>query len=138
MSIYRMWYLKKEFKKIDEWLIAEENNLPEYEANKKLELYDKAFYKADTVFMSKMTSLWVIACVYIKYFIVFILLASLIDEFTRHSELAFLFSFIVVIVYRKLDMFQIFNRYRDMQLQYLSVKTRLLQEAINIEKSKKG
>lgn len=130
MSLLRTWYLNKKFKEIDKWLIPAENELKENDIDKKIDLYNEAFRKAEHIFFYSMSGFWFIACAIVKYVICFALLFGFIKESAHSESFAILFSSIVVILYRQNDSNELYDRYRDVELQYLLNKTRLLHKGL--------
>jgi|GEM_PF-2454161 hypothetical protein len=137
MSLLRTWYLHKEFSKIHERLISEEDKLQEKDADKKIELYDEAFFEAREIFIDKiMLNFWLIACAVIKYIICFSLLTYFIMQNIHNSAFAILFSAISVIFYVKHDFSELHNKFTDSIIQYLINKGRLLNDELqNMKKN---
>ncbi|PPB58736.1 hypothetical protein CDQ71_00105 [Campylobacter hyointestinalis subsp. hyointestinalis] len=135
MSLYRMWLINRRFKKIDEWLIPAENSLTEHDYDKKIELYEEAYQKADAVFFDIVaTNIWVSICVYIKYIMLFLFLIALSTEY-YNNEFFIIISFIIVFFYRKIELNELFNRYRNMQIQFIGNKLRLLNDKVKNDKN---
>lgn len=138
MSLLRTWYLNKKLNEIDKWLIPEENELKESDVDKKLELYDEAFSKASDIFLDMMSNLWVMTFVIVKYVICFFLLFSVAGQSTNHDPFTFFISAICIVFYRRHDLNELHDRFRDIELQYLLNKTRLLSAALqNARKNSK-
>ncbi|MEE3744585.1 hypothetical protein [Campylobacter porcelli] len=134
MSLYRMWLINRRFKKIDEWLIPAENSLTEHDYDKKIELYEEAYQKADAIFLDTLSSLWITICVYIKYVILFLFLIALSTEYYNNGFFIII-SFVIVFFYRKIELNELVNRYRDMQIQFIGNKLRLLNDKIKNDKN---